>query len=444
MIGEKKRSLGFLLLALACVGMFFLWAVPARGQNVQVDLTSTCGGASCFNTPGIFTNGTTFEGTAGMDNGFNCTITGQPNCPDAYSANQLGLSLTAPFTLTPASLNIQFTFGTVNTASCGPLVGACTPDVITLPASPGAVITLPTAQQKVYSTLIMLGTAVNGSHTGAVVVTYGDGTSDTFSQTFSDWCGFGSNQFESIAVGGIQRINADGTLNGASCNLYAYTYSLNFNKVVSSIALTNTDNSTATFALAMDLKPPTYTIDAAAANPASVALGSSATATITVNPQPGYTGDIQLSCSISPQIPNNKASVSPSCSLSPTSVTVTAGGQPPTTMLTFNAAKAPTSGALFRNPNALYALFFPMLGLPLIGIGSVRSFRKKLSAWLVLALLLGGVTLIAGCVHYVKLGNVGTPPGPYTITVTGIDGNGLTQASNATGTTNQVVVVVHD
>jgi hypothetical protein len=36
---------------------------------VQVDLSST------FNVAGIFTTGTTFLGTSGMDNGNNCTPT---------------------------------------------------------------------------------------------------------------------------------------------------------------------------------------------------------------------------------------------------------------------------------------------------------------------------------------------------------------------------------
>ena len=47
-----------------------------------------------------------------------------------------------------------------------------------------------------------------------------------------------------------------------------------------------------------------------------------------------------------------------------------------------------------------------------------------------------------GCVTYRHLGNVGTPPGRYTVTVTGIDTNNLTQAGNSPGTTNQVVVTV--
>jgi hypothetical protein len=88
-------------------------------------------------------------------------------------------------------------------------------------------------------------------------------------------------------------------------------------------------------------------------------------------------------------------------------------------------------------------LWLPILGVPLIGFGTLHSRNKKLLGWLLVAVLLVSVSVIAGCVHYVTLGNVGTPPGPYTITVTGIDTNGLTQASNATGTTNQVIVVVN-
>ena len=67
-------------------------------------------------------------------------------------------------------------------------------------------------------------------HAGQVTATYTTGAPDVFSQTFSDWCGYGGNQYESIAVGGIKRINSDGTLNGANCNLYAYTYPLDLHR----------------------------------------------------------------------------------------------------------------------------------------------------------------------------------------------------------------------
>lgn len=439
MITRGRSSSVFLAPVAAFVIAFLFLAMPARAQNVQVDLSST------FNVAGIFTTGTTFLGTSGMDNGNNCTPTAPyTNCPDAYSSNQLGLSTANPPTLTPPSLNVPFTFGPVNTVNCGPSTStACTIDVVNLTAS-GVVITLPTDQQTIYSTLIILGTAVNGDHKGLVTAAYTDNSTNVFSQTFSDWCGFGSNQYESIAVGGISRINSNGTLNGATCNLYAYTYPLDYTKTLQSITLTDTDDSGESFALAITLKPPTYTINAATAAPASVIAGSQSTATVTVTPQPGYVGTITLSCSITPTIVSSSSATAPTCSLSPTSVTVTADeSAPPTTTLTFSST-AQANAMLQRSSRVFYALWLPGLGLVGISLGSRSSLRKRLSGWLLLGMLLAVLISIPACVSVTHLGNVGTPPGQYTIVVTGIDTNDLSQASNGPGTTNTVAVIVTD
>ena len=433
-----------LLLPVALLLALILLPGVARAQNVQVDLSSTsalCGGQECFNTAGLFNTGVQFLGTTGMDNGNNCTPTAPyTNCPDAYSATQLGLSTSTPPTLTPPSLNVPFNFGTVNTVNCGPATAVvCTTNVVNLTNS-GVAITLPAAQQAVYSTIIVLGTAVNGHHSGAVTANYTDGSSTVFSQTFSDWCGFGAGQYESIAVGGINRINSDGTLNGASCNLYAYTYPVDFTKTLAGIALTDKDGSGAMFALAITLKPPTYTIDGGTASPSSVAAGSTSTSTVTVNPQPGYVGTIQLSCTITPTIQSSPSATAPTCSLSPTSVDVTAGeAAPPTSTLTFTASK-PASARLEQPTSVFSALWLPVPALALIGLGVSR--RKNLLGMLLLGLLLGALIATPGCVTYKHLGNVGTPPGQYTVSITGQDANGLSQASNPAGTTNTVTVVV--
>jgi hypothetical protein len=442
-------SFVFLLSMAALIMTLLFMPGMARAQNVQVDLSSTsalCGGQECFNTAGIFNTGVKFLGTNGMDNGNNCTPTPPyTNCPDAYSANQLGLSTSTPPTLTPPSVNVSFNFGAVNTASCGPATSvSCTLNVVNLTSS-GVAITLPAAQQAVYSTLIILGTAVNGHHSGTVTANYTDGSSTVFNQTFSDWCGFGGNQYESVAVGGINRLNADGTLNGASCNLYAYTYPADLTKTLQGITLTDTDGSGASFALAITLKPPTYTIDGGTASPSSVAAGSTATSTVTINPQPGYVGTINVSCSVSPAIQASGAATPATCSLSPASVDVTAGETAaPTTTMTFTSSK-PTQARLSLKGNIFYALWLPVPGLALIGIGfGSRSSRQNKWRFLLLGLLLVGLIAAQGCVSYKHLGNVGTPPGQYTISITGVDGNGLTQASNAAGTTNTVTVAVTD
>jgi hypothetical protein len=436
-----------LFVPLALFVLMLCTAAPSHAQNVQVDLTSTCGGGSCFNAAGLFTTGTVFLGTAGMDNGNNCTQPpGYTNCPDAYSANQLGLPSAAPYTLTPASIGIPFTFGPVNTANCGPSVSstsACTNDVVNYTTA-GSVITLPAGQQAVYSTMIILGTGVNGSHPAGVLATYTDGSTNPFALTLSDWCGFGGNPYESIAVGGIERINATGTLNGASCNLYAYTLPLDVTKDLESVTLTAGDTSGDSFVLAITLKPPSYTIAGGAANPTSVGAGSSSTATVTVNPQPGYVGDVTLSCSISPSIAGQppSAATAPTCALSPTQVSVALNeSSSPTSTLTFTAAK-PSQSSMAGHSSIFYAsLLIPGLALTGLGFGSRKNTRRKIAGVFFLVML---AVLVAtpGCVSTVHLGNVGTPPGQYTITITGLDTNNLTQASNPPGTTNTVVVTV--
>ena len=454
---NPRGSASFVLLLPVAVIVLMLLFMPglARAQNVQVDLSATsalCAGQECFNADGIFTTGTTFLGTAFMDgaNAGNCTAPGFPGCPDAYSANQLGLSTTTPPTLTPPSLNVPFTFGTVNTVNCGPSTTVpCIVDVVNYTTA-GVAITIPVTapQNGFFSTVIVLGTAVNGHHSGSVTATYMGGTSTKFTQTLSDWCGFGGNQYESVAVGGINRINSDGTLNGASCNLYAYTYPIDPTKVLTGLTLTDLDGSGAMFAMAITLKPPTYTIDGGTATPSSITAGSTATSTITVNPQTGYgaveSETIQLSCSISPTITSSAAATAPTCSLSPTSVQVGPNDtSPPTTTLTFTSAK-PATAKLDLAGNIFYALWLPIPGLAVIGVGfrSRTSLRKRLLGGLLLGLLLIGLVAAPACVSYTHLGNVGTPPGQYTVSIAGVDGSGLSQASNSSGTTNTVTVAV--
>ncbi|HWY21490.1 MAG TPA: hypothetical protein VNX26_09735 [Candidatus Acidoferrum sp.] len=454
---NPRGSASFVLLLPVAAMVLMLLFMPglARAQNLQVDLSSTsalCGGEQCFNTAGLFNTGVQFLGTNGMDNGNNCTPTAPyTNCPDAYSANQLGLSTSTPPTLTPPSLNVPFNFGTVNAASCGPSTSVpCTLNVVNYTPAPGVAITIPVAspQNGIFSSVIILGTAVNGGHKGSVTLSYATGSPTVFTQTLSDWCGFGGNQYESIAVGGFNRINSDGTLNGASCNLYAYTYPVDFTRPLTGITLTDLDGSGAMFALAITLKPPTYTIAGGTASPSSVTVGSTSTATVTVNPQTGYAANgpetIQLSCAISPTITSSAAATAPTCSLSPTSVQVTATEtSPPTATLTFTSAK-PASAALQLPRTFFYAFWLPIPGLALIRarFRSRTSRRKHLLGWLLLGLLLTGLIAAPGCVSYTHLGNVGTPPGQYTVSVTGVDSNGLSQASNPSGTTNTVTVTV--
>jgi hypothetical protein len=457
MIGSRQWVIAMLFAAAALFAL--LVVLPAQAQT-PVDLSSTsslCGGQACFNAAGIYNDGFVYFGENFMDGGTECTPTPPfTTCPAAYGAQQLfgasyNASATTPPTLTLNS--VPFVFGLVNSSAnlngataCAGGGGepACLSNVVNLTTS-GATITLPAAQQSLYSTLIMLGTSVNGGHLANFAVTYTDGTTSPFpTQTMSDWCGFEGNPNESIAVGGFQRMVANGTTIAPGCNLYAYSYSLDTSKELQSISLAAGDTSGDTFILAITLKPPSYTIEGGTANPASISPGSSSTATVTVAPQPGYQGTVALSCSISPTIIGQppSAATAPTCSLNPTSVTIVTGQPNPTTTLTFQAASAASSSMSLRERRIFYALWLPIpgIGFVLLGLGGGSRRSGRLLNFLLLVSLLATIVVIPGCVSTVHLGNVGTPPGQYTITITGLDTNNLTQASNGTG--NTVVVTV--
>jgi hypothetical protein len=455
MTTRVSSSSMFLLPVAAFVVAFLFLTARAHAQNVQLDLSgdatgNLCNNQECFNASGLYADGVEFLGSSFMDGGTECTpVAPYTTCPAAYPANGttgLGLSLAASPPPTLTINNVPYTFGVVNTANCaGSGEPACTSDMVNLTPS-GTTITLPTAQQTIYSTLVMLGTAVNGHHAGTVTAAYSDGTTNVFSQTFSDWCGFGGNKYELEAIVGINRIVANGTTIGPSCNVYSYTYPLDFTKILQSITLKDVDPSPGSlFALAITLKPPTYTIEGGTASPVSITAGSTSTATVTVSPQPGYVGTIQLSCAISPGIISSSAATAPTCSLNPTSVTVTAGeASPPTTTLTFTSTAAGSAAMLQRAPRIFYAFWLPALGLVGIGLGSRGVWRGRLPVWMLLGLLLAILMALPGCVSVTHLGNVGTPPGQYTVTITGLDENNLSQASNPVGTTNTVILTVTD
>jgi hypothetical protein len=425
----RLAAVGFAAPLMLTLAILFGATPAARAQGVQVDLTTACSGASCYNWAGLFSDGTTFWGTPGMDSGMNCTpISGQTLCPAAESAQQLGLSSSTPPSVIPPSVGVLFDFGPVNTTPCGPVAGpACTLDMINVPTNPGLTITVNTGT---YSQLIILGTAVNGSHgqhAGIVTVNYTTGSPDVFNQNYSEWCNYQGNANETIALSG-ERIVASGADNPPTCHVYAYTYSLDTSRQVQSFNLTETDSFNENYAMAISLKPPSYVIEGGAATPTSVSPGSSATATVAVSPQLGYSGTVNLTCTISPQIVGEppSAATAPTCTLNPTSVSVPLNE---TTQLTF-AAAAPTKALVQKPTKFLYALFLPLPGLVLLGFWT-------------LGLLLAALVLTPGCVSYTHLGNVGTPPGQYTMTITGQDATtGATQAGNPAGTTNTVVVTV--
>jgi hypothetical protein len=171
--------------------------VGTTGSGTQVPLSSE------FNISGIYTDGTTYT-TGGLD-----------GAGYSYSSNLL---------TTSRVLNkILFDYGP-----------ASQPDVV---SCIGQSVSLPSGE---FSNLVLLATGVEGSQgSQTLTVTYTDGTSSQFVQSFSDW--FSPQKFhgELEGVAMPYRNFDNGTKDKRTFNLYAYRFALNPAKVVQSVSLPN-------------------------------------------------------------------------------------------------------------------------------------------------------------------------------------------------------------
>lgn len=167
------------------------------GTGVPVNL------ASAYNLTGVYTDGTTFT-TNGLDgDGY------------AFSSNVI----TSARTLN----GVRFLFGKPNVPNA--IYGT------------GQTIALPPGR---FTSLQMLATGINGNQTAQVItVTYTDGTTSQFTQSYSDWFSPSFNLNEAEAIAMPYRDTALGTKDARQFNLYGYTLVLDNHKIVKSLTLPN-------------------------------------------------------------------------------------------------------------------------------------------------------------------------------------------------------------
>jgi hypothetical protein len=139
--------------------------------------------------------------------------------------------------------------------------------------------------------------------------------------------------------------------------------------------------------------------------------------TISVTPSNGFTGTVNLSCSISPTAASDPAT----CSLAPPSVTISGGGTQTSTLTIYTTAT--TIGA-----NQIKHLFWPTTGGTTLAVILLFGIPRRRPGWLVTLVLLVSFVLIGamGCGGSSGGGgggNAGTTPGTYTVTVTGNSGS---------------------
>ena len=114
------------------------------------------------------------------------------------------------------------------------------PDQPNAVSAVGQTIALPAGS---YNQLQLIGTGFGGAQLGqALTVTYADGTTSTFTQTFSDWFAPASNVNEGEAVAMAYRNESTGAKDARQFNLYGYTFQLNAGKTVKSLTLPNNSN----------------------------------------------------------------------------------------------------------------------------------------------------------------------------------------------------------
>jgi hypothetical protein len=172
-------------------------ATETTGTGTQVDLSSE------YNLSGIYTDGSTYT-TGGLDGmGY------------SYSANLL----------TPSRVfsGVLFNFGPANQ-----------PDAV---GCGGQSVALAAGQ---FTSLILLATGVEGNQMAqTVTVTYTDGTSTKFTQSFSDWFTPQKYSGELEGVAMAYRNFDNGTKDKRTFSLYAYRFALNSTKTVESVTLPN-------------------------------------------------------------------------------------------------------------------------------------------------------------------------------------------------------------
>jgi hypothetical protein len=169
-----------------------------------------------------------------------------------------------------------------------------------------------------------------------------------------------------------------------------------------------------------------FTLAATALAPASVKAGAAATSTITIAPVNGFNSAVALTCTVTPV-----ATRPATCAFNPTSVADGTG----TSTLTVSTVAATTASVAPRTNGIFYAMWLPIGGLALIGVG-FTSRKKKLWGFVLGCLLFSGLIFLSACGGSSSSGgggggHPGTAAGTYTVTVTGTAG-ALTHAQTLT------------
>jgi hypothetical protein len=181
---------------------------------------------------------------------------------------------------------------------------------------------------------------------------------------------------------------------------------------------------------------PQFTISAT--TPSAVAPGSSGTSTVTLTALNGYASPVNLTCSVI-----GTGTPLPACGTFSPASPIT-----PTNTTTLTITTTANSAAMVRPAKFFYAMWLPIAGLSLagVGLGAPRGRSKKLFGFLMIGMVMAALCLMPACGGGGGGsgggggggGTGGTPAGTYTVTITGAgtDAAAITHATTVTLTVN--------
>jgi hypothetical protein len=113
----------------------------------------------------------------------------------------------------------------------------------------GQTISLP---QGDYGWLYLAGAAANGSRPNQqITLTFTDGSTDTWTQSFSDWCGPQNYAGETIIQQQPNRVNQVGNVHSQTNYVYGYAYQIPAGKTLASVKLPNNTNNLGILGMSM-------------------------------------------------------------------------------------------------------------------------------------------------------------------------------------------------
>jgi hypothetical protein len=225
----------------------------------------------------------------------------------------------------------------------------------------GATIGLPSGN---YQTLDLIAAAANGVQTNQpLVVTYTDGTTSTFTQSFSDWNLESFFPNEQVALNSGLRVTPSGAPASGPWFMFGYSFSLNPAKTVKSLTLPNNRNVVVLGASLIAATPatstPSFTLTPAAATLA-LAQNLGGQMNVNVHPLNGFAGSVTFAVSGLPAgassvfVPGNSSGGTTLIVFVPPGVAV--GNYPLTITGTSGTATASAALALSVAPQAAFAL----------------------------------------------------------------------------------------